>query len=288
MKSIDGMRIIGIIGYPLGHSLSPLMHNRAFEHLGLHYQYTLFPVKEEELGHAIRGIRALNIVGCNVTIPYKEQVIPFLDYLAPGAKTLGAVNTIVNKDGELWGYNTDGIGFYRSLTEELGTDVQGKKALLIGAGGAARAVAHALLEAGLQELVIANRNLDNGKRLANELEKRGYQVQVVELKEEILRKFLMQMDFLINSSSVGMYPQIEAGLPIKQEWLRPPLILCDLIYNPVKTKLLQMGEAQGCQILNGVGMLVYQGAAAFELWTGQEAPVEIMKKSVLEFLAEES
>jgi shikimate dehydrogenase len=270
--------LVGIIGYPLGHSLSPPMHNAAFKHLGLDFHYASFPIKPDDLADGLRGLKSLNIMGCNVTIPYKEQVIPFLDRLSEDARMLGAVNTIVNRDGMLWGYNTDSSGFLRSLVEDLGFNIAGKEALILGAGGAARAVAFALARAGIQGMVIANRSIDKGQKLVEDV--KGYypcQVLACLLEPQALREHLASAQLLVNTLPLGMFPHVEEMPPIQPEWLKPALTVCDLIYNPSKTKLLAMAEKRGCTILNGEGMLVYQGAEAFKLWTGQEAPVSIMR-----------
>lgn len=285
MKLLSSPRLVGIIGYPLEHTLSPPMHNAAFQYLGLDYVYVPFAVPPGRLAEAVQGIRALHIAGCNVTIPYKEQVIPFLDHLDDGAARIGAVNTIVNRDGELWGYNTDGPGFLRSLREEAGLELEGKAVLILGAGGAARAVAFALAGAGAGRLIIANRHYDKGHKLARELTNGGARAaEAVELKPEVLQHCLVRVDILVNTLPLGMYPQVETMPPLCGEWLNPPLVVCDLIYNPRKTKLLAAAEQRGCRILNGEGMLVYQGAEAFRLWTGQEAPALIMRRVLNQYL----
>lgn len=285
MKIFSSPRLVGIMGYPLGHTLSPPMHNAAFQYLGLDYVYVPFAVPPGNLADAVNGIRALHIAGCNVTIPYKEQVISFLDRLHDSAKMVGAVNTIVNRDGELWGYNTDGAGFLRSLTQELSIDIKGKSVLMLGAGGAARAVGFALAQAGVGRLLIANRSFTKGLSLAQEIARAGTVIaEAVELVPEALSGCLRSADILINTLPLGMYPQVDAMPPINEEWLNPPLIVCDLIYNPRQTRLLAKAEQRGCRVLNGEGMLVFQGAEAFRLWTGHEAPVLIMRQVLDRFL----
>lgn len=285
MKLLSSPHLVGIIGYPLGHTLSPPMHNAAFQYLGLDYIYVPFTVQPEHLPAAIEGIKAFNIAGCNVTIPYKEQVIPLLDHLHDSAKMVGAVNTIVNQGGELWGYNTDGMGFLRSLTEEANIDLQGKTVLMLGAGGAARAVGFSLAKAGIGRLIIANRNFNKGLNLATDI-RQAYQcdTEAVELKAHKLKSVLPSADILINTLPLGMYPEIDEMPPIQQKWLNPPLIVCDLIYNPPKTKLLVQAEQRGCQVVNGEGMLIYQGAEAFQLWTGQNPPILIMRRVLAQHL----
>lgn len=285
MKLLCSPRLVGIIGYPIEHTLSPPMHNAAFQYLGLDYVYVPFPVPPGRLAEAIQGIRALHIAGCNVTIPYKEQVIPLLDHLDVSAKAIGAVNTIVNRDGELWGYNTDGVGFLRSLREEAGVEIKGKSVLILGAGGAARAVGFTLARAGAGRLIIANRSYDKGLKLARDISgTAGGLAEAVELKPEVLKNCLPAVDILVNTLPLGMYPQVDEMPPLEEEWLTPPLVVCDLIYNPRKTKLLVKAEQRGCPVLNGEDMLVYQGAEAFRLWTGQEAPALIMRRVLNQYL----
>lgn len=285
MKLSYSPHLVGIIGYPLGHTLSPPMHNAAFQYLGLDFIYVPFTIQPDQLAAAIQGIKALNFTGCNVTIPYKEQVIPLLDHLHDSAKMLGAVNTIVNRDGELWGYNTDGRGFLRSLTEESNIDLRGKTVLILGAGGAARAVGFTLAKAGIKRLIIANRNYHKVHMLATDIH-RACQccTEAVELQADVLKSILPSVDILVNSLPLGMYPQVDEMPPIEPEWLKPPLIVCDLIYNPRKTKFLVQAEKRGCQVINGEGMLLYQGAEAFQLWTGQPAPILIMRRILDQYL----
>ncbi|HHX50839.1 MAG TPA: shikimate dehydrogenase [Clostridia bacterium] len=275
------LRVFGIIGYPLSHSLSPLMQRAAFLQLGLKHEYVPFQVQPRDLPGAVEGARALGLAGFNVTIPFKEAILPLLDELSGEAILMGAVNTVVNRSGRLWGYNTDGRGFLLSLEKELGMKVQGKEALLLGAGGAARAVAFALAREKVSRLTIANRTGAKAIKLARDLSSRtGIPVEVCGLDERELSRFLSAAHLLVNTSPLGMYPNRDALPPVPVELLQPPLVVYDLIYNPLQTRLLKMASQKGCRTLNGLGMLVYQGAESFRVWTGQPGPVEIMRLAV--------
>lgn len=277
-------RICGIIGDPIGHSMSPVMHNAAFEETGIDYLYIPFRVKKEELGKAIAGMRALNIRGLNVTIPHKVAVIPFLDELDPLAQRIGAVNTIVNDDGALTGYNTDATGFLQTLLER-GVEPGGKNVVILGAGGASRATSFILAERGAH-LVILNRllELDWAEELASRISQVFKQeVEALELNEENLAKVLEKADILVNATSVGMSPNIDET-PVSPDLLRPSLTVFDIVYNPIKTRLLREAEAAGAETISGVDMLVWQGALGFELWTGTKAPVKLMRETAIKGL----
>ncbi len=274
-------KLFGIIGYPLAHTLSPLMHRAAFLHLNLKYDYIPFQVQPGDLPQAVEGARALGLAGFNVTIPFKETILPLLDELSEEAALMGAVNTVVNRSGKLLGYNTDGKGFLLALENELGLIVQGKEVLLLGAGGGARAVAFALAGEKISRLIIANRTETKAVKLARSLSSRtGIPVEVCGLDERDLARFLPTAHLLINTSPLGMYPNIDILPPVPVKLLQPPLVVCDLIYNPLQTRLLEIASRNGCRTLNGLGMLAYQGAEAFQLWTGLPGPVEIMKGAV--------
>ncbi|MDA8234972.1 MAG: shikimate dehydrogenase [Clostridia bacterium] len=278
-------KVVGILGYPVEHSKSPLMQNAGFQALGLDYCYVPFSVAPEDLSRAMEAIRALNLAGANVTIPHKEAVIPFLDEVTPEAAAMGAVNTIVNRDGRLMGYNTDGRGFLLSLMEGLGLDVKGLTIVLLGAGGAARGVGMELARAGAGRLLVANRNLDRARELAGDITRHtGCLTQALPWEEAILRDAIGAAQVLINTTPIGMHPHHEVPPVVNPEYFPTGLTVCDLIYNPIKTSLLSAAEAKNLPTLSGWGMLLYQGVIAFELWTNQKAPVEIMKKALLEAL----
>jgi shikimate dehydrogenase len=275
-------RICGVIGDPIAHSMSPVMHNAAFDKLGLNYLYVPFRVKKEELGKAIAGVRALNIRGLNVTIPHKVTVIPLLDKLDLLAQRIGAVNTIVNDDGVLTGYNTDATGFLQTLLER-GVEPRGKNVVILGAGGASRAISLILAERG-SNLIILNRTLDKAKEYASRISQVfKKEVKALELNKENLAKVLAKADILVNATSVGMSPNSNET-PVSPDLLKPSLTVFDIVYNPIKTRLLREAEAAGAKTISGVDMLVWQGALAFELWTGAKAPVKLMKETAIKGL----
>lgn len=277
-------RICGVIGDPIEHTMSPIMHNAAFEKTGLDYLYVPFKVKKEDLGRAVEGMRALNIRGLNVTIPHKVAVIPLLDELDPLAEKIGAVNTIVNEKGTLKGYNTDATGFLQALLER-GIEPRGENIVILGAGGASKAISFILAERG-SHLVILNRllELDWAEALASRLSTISQEeVKALELIEENLAKTLEKTDILVNATSVGMSPLIEET-PVPSKLLKPGLIVFDIVYNPIKSRLLIEAEQIGAKVIGGLDMLVWQGALAFEHWTGLKAPVQLMKKVAIKGL----
>ncbi len=273
MKVTGKTAVYGIFGYPVKHSLSPLMQNAAFRELGIDAVYVPFEVPPESLKEAVDGVRALGIKGLNVTVPHKERIVEFLDYLSDDAEILSAVNTVKNENGRLTGYNTDAEGFLRSLLEE-GVDLEGKRALMFGAGGAARAVGYALLKGGVKFLNIVNRNFPRAKAVGELLGKRG-NVLVYPLKESTVDILLKDIDLIVNTTSVGMKPED----PVLFDYSKIPegITVIDIIYNPPETPLLKSARKKGCKTVNGLGMLVHQGAVAFEIWTGEKAPVETMR-----------
>ena len=280
-------KLCGIIGDPVEHSMSPAMHNAAFRELGLDYLYLPFRVKKEDLSKAIEGMRALNIKGLNVTIPHKVAVLQFLDKLDPLAEKIGAVNTIVNDDGVLIGHNTDAAGFLQALLQS-GVEPEGKNVVIMGAGGASRAISFILADRGAK-LVILNRllELDWAEELAGSISKTfSREVTALELNKENLAGALEKTDILVNATSLGMSPNTDET-PIISDLLRPNLIVVDIIYNPVKTRLLREAEAAGAKTVSGVDMLIWQGAIAFEKWTGRQAPVELMKEKTIKLLKED-
>jgi len=274
MKVTGKTCVYGIFGYPVKHSLSPLMQNAAFREAGIDAVYVPFEVEPENLKEAVDGVRALGIKGLNVTVPHKERIVEHLDYLSEEAELLGAVNTVKNENGELTGYNTDAEGFLRSLIEE-GVELEGKKALMFGAGGAARAVGYALLKGGVSFLYIVNRNFQRAREVGELLGKRG-NVLVFPLKESTVETLLKEVDLIVNTTSVGMKPED----PHLFDYSKTPegITVVDIIYNPPETPLLKAAKERGCKTVNGLGMLVHQGAVAFEIWTGKTAPVETMRE----------
>jgi len=277
-------RTIGLIGLPVDHTMSPAMHNAAFRALGLDYVYVPFPVDPIDLPNALDGVRALNIRGCNITMPHKSTCIPLLDGLDTLAESLGAVNTVVNNGGELRGYNTDADGFLRSL-KMRNISVAQRRVVIIGAGGAARAVAYVLAREGAR-LTIVNRTATAAREIAAMIED-DFEEKVLAypLDDTSLQAALLEANVLVNTTSVGMGPGNDAS-PVPARLLRPDLTVCDVIYNPVQTRLLADAEAAGAVTVSGVDMLVWQGALSFRLWTGEEAPYDLMRDTVLRLLRE--
>ncbi len=263
-------RVAALFGFPVEHTLSPVMQNAAFAHLGLDFCYIPFSVPPESLRQAVEAVRALSFLGANLTVPHKETVIPFLDQLDKEAAAIGAVNTVVNREGKLIGYNTDGKGFMRSL-EELGVSATGKQVLIIGAGGSSRAIGYYLSrEAKL--LTIYNRSREKADALAAALTTSGGKVAVA-----TDLGMAGGYDIIINATSLGLKECDR--MPLDPDILEPSVVICDLIYH--KTPLLSRADAKGCKTVGGAGMLLWQGALAFELWTGTLPPVEIMRSALL-------
>jgi shikimate dehydrogenase len=263
-------KLVILLGNPLGHSVSPAMHNRVFEKLAMDYCYLPVPVSPENLREVFRGLIKMNVIGFNVTIPHKIAIMELLDALDPLAATIGAVNTIRVSDGKTTGYNTDGEGFIRSLEEQTKLSVRGKRILLLGCGGAARAIAMTLAFRGVEKIFISNRTVAKAEALAAEINsKLGNCAEALTPSPGHLAEIITGCDFLVNSTNLGMRPR-EEELPLAPELLAGHLVVADIVYNPLMTRLLRTAEAKGCRIVEGLGMLIYQGAAAFKLWTGIE------------------
>jgi shikimate dehydrogenase len=263
-------KIIGLIGKNIENSLSPLIHNQIILKYSLNFCYLPFQVTETNLAKTIQGIKALNIRGVNITFPYKEKVIKFLDEVEESARRIGAVNTIVNNKGFLTGYNTDVIGFKKSLQEDGKFVIKEKKAVILGAGGAARAVVYALLEEEIEEICIFNRTLEKAKKVKQNLSSffPKSRISVFPLGEEDLKDKIGKAHLLINTTSLGMAPRVD-NTPLPDEKLfHPDLLVYDLIYHPAKTLFLRQAERAGANVINGLPMLVYQGIESFYLWTG--------------------
>ena len=275
-------KICALIGDPVEHSMSPVMHNTAYKKLGLDYVYIPFQVKPEGLEPAVAGLRALNVRGFNVTIPHKVAVIPWLDGLDPLAEKIGAVNTVVNTDGELRGYNTDAEGFLQALLEH-GIKPKGKRIAVLGAGGASRAITYIMVGKGAR-VTILNRQqeLDWAEDIAQLIRKDlGKEVKVLELGQ--LAGAIENVDILINATSVGMSPAAEES-PVSAHLLNKIPAVFDIVYNPMETRLLREAKAAGARVIGGVDMLAWQGALAFEKWTGQKAPLDLMRGEAVKML----
>ncbi len=274
--------LIGLIANPIRHSKSPMMHNTAFEALGLDYAYLVFEVDNETLEDAVKGLRALGVRGFNVSMPNKGPIMQYLDEILPAGELCQAVNTVVNENGKLIGTSTDGSGYMAALQDQ-GIDIIGKKITLLGAGGAATAIAMQAGLDGVGEISIFNRKdkfweraLENAEKLNA---KTGCKAKAYPLEDlDCLREQIEDSVLLANATSCGFGGQKEL-CPIPDEsYLRKDLIVTDAIYEPDQTKLLQMAQKLGCRNMNGIGMMLYQGAAAFEMWTGKKMPIEAVKE----------
>lgn len=274
--------LIGLMAYPIRHSSSPTMHNEAFAKLGLDYAYLAFEVDQDTLEDAIKGLRALKMKGSNVSMPNKTVVHKYLDHLSPAAQLCGAVNTIVNEDGILTGHITDGIGFMRAL-EDNKIDIIGKKMTIVGAGGAATAIEIQAALDGVKEISIFNRKdsfWENAKETVRKInENTDCKATLYDLEDlEQLRKEIADSVIFTNATGVGMKPlEGQTYLP-DASFLRPDLIVVDIVYFPRETALLKMAKEVGCKTMNGLGMMLFQGSAAFELWTGEPMPIAYMKE----------
>ncbi|MQL53806.1 shikimate dehydrogenase [Desulfofundulus thermobenzoicus] len=328
-RKISGhTRVCGLFGHPVEHSFSPAMHNAAFAHLDLDFVYVAFAVPPGELAGAVAGIRALNLAGVNVTVPHKEKVVSYLDELTTGARLSGAVNTIVHRDGRLIGYNTDGEGFVRFLVDDARFAPGGKRVLVLGAGGAARAVAVHLALAGAAQILVANRTLSRALELAGLINSQvparaaavpwpagdgrhcagriresetGSSGSGTEPGTSLTERpagdtsfcpgrmagcsfpeAAAAADLIVHTTPLGMHPRSEACPDFPFECLRPGQVVVDLVYNPPHTLFMERAARAGARIYNGLGMLLYQGALSFELWTGEKAPLEVMRRALME------
>lgn len=270
-KEIDGKtEIIGIIGENVENSLSPFIHNQIILKYSLNFCYLSFQVAQSNLDKAIQGIKALNIRGVNITFPYKVKVIKFLDEVEKSAQRVGAINTIVNNKGILTGYNTDVIGFKRSLQEDEEFVIKKKRAVIFGAGGAARAVVYALLEEEVEEIYIFNRTPERAEKIKQDFSSffPKSSIYVFPLEEENLKDKIGSAHLVVNTTSLGIPPQIDKTPLPDEKLFHPDLLVYDLIYHPTKTLFLRQAKRAGAKIINGLPMLVYQGIESFYLWTG--------------------
>lgn len=271
-------KVLGVIGDPVGHSSSPAMHNAALQALGLDYVYVAFHVPGGSVADVGCAMRTLQITGLNVTVPHKENVMAVVDEVADEAKAIGAVNTILNEEGHLTGYNTDAHGIITTLAVDGGLECLPAQVVLLGAGGAARAILYALLQRQeVEEVTLLNRTPTRAERLAADLDPQASTVRLGSLAEcDCVR----QAGLLINATSMGMQPN-EAGSPLANpDCLHSDLVVLDIVYRPLNTLLLRQAKAAGARTVDGLGMLVHQGARALQLWTGQQAPVDVMRKAI--------
>lgn len=290
MRISGTTRLIGIFGDPVTHSLSPVMHNAAFEALGIDMAYVPFHVLDNDLKKAVAGIRAMNLVGVSVTVPHKERIVKHLDHIDDMVRIIGSVNTIVNKDGALKGYNTDAFGYLRSLKEEYGFDPLRKRIIILGAGGSSRSILYEFLALGAASITLVNRTLGRAETLASEYgglfpaaEMNVYTMdEFSSCADEACAKVLGEADLVVNTTSVGLMNVGALNLPLER--LSASAIVSDIVYRPLETGLLKKAKGLGLRAHSGLGMLVHQGAVAFELWTRQEAPVDVMRLAALEAL----
>lgn len=298
---VDGKtKILGVIGDPIEHTFSPAMHNAGLNELGLNYIYLPFHVKEDMLGECIQGAKAMGIKGLNVTIPHKSNVIKHLDDIDSVASMIGAVNTIQfiydednessNQDNGInvrtKGFNTDGYGCVRAIEEK--TSIKDKKVSITGAGGAARAVAFQIANSGIDELSILNRNLSKAQSLANDLKTNlksidiDISINAYDLEE--LKRELSDSDIFIDTTPIGMYPNVDDKPVASADMLHEDLLVNDIVYTPMKTSLIREAELANAEVVYGYKMLLYQGIRSFEIWLGREAPVDVMEKALLDVL----
>lgn len=273
--------LVGVFGYPVAENPTGVMQEAAFRARGLNWRYLTIEVRPEQLADAMLGLRAFNMRGINLTIPHKVAVIPYLDRLSPEAEVMGAVNTVVREGDQLIGHNTDGKGFLRSVREDAGVDPQGKRIVFLGAGGAARAMTVELALAGAAHITVVNRTPGRGQELVKLLrEKTPVEAEFAPWQGEYAVP--AEADILVNATSIGLFPNVDEMPPVVMSSIQPGLLVCDVIPNPPRTAFLRAAEARGARTLDGLGMLVYQGAIAFQMWTGVEAPVDVMRGALEE------
>jgi shikimate dehydrogenase len=283
----EGFQTLGITGWPLEHSLSVPIQNAALDDLNLPYRYLPFPVSESRLEALVSRFKNGGGRGLNVTIPYKEKIMAFLDGVSNEAGRIGAVNTLVFSDGKAWGENTDSAGFLSAWELEVGVDIAGRKATILGSGGAARAVAFAMAAREAESITIISRNEAKGKILARDLEHEFSAISIREFSlsdREALAGDLLEADFLVNATPLGMFPGA-GGTPVSlPAEVNPSLLVYDLVYNPLRTTLMREADSRGLPAYNGLEMLIQQGALSFEIWTGKKPSLSVMRSRALEIL----
>ncbi len=275
-------KLCALLGDPVEHSFSPLIHNAAFAQKGLDFAYVAFRVEQSRIESAVKGIRALNIRGASITIPHKVSVVRYVDHLEPVAKQIGSINTIVNDKGTLKGYNSDGTGALKAF-QDRDMDLDGKTVLVLGSGGAARAITFTLgMKAPIKELFIAGILEKEVFALSGDLQKvTNITVRADILEDRFFETHALAADVLINCTPVGMYPDIGSS-PVPSDFLQRNMAIFDVVYNPPKTKLLRDAERAGCTTISGLEMFINQAVVQFELWTGEKAPEEVMRKVIVE------
>lgn len=278
MKIDSRYKLLGLLGNPVKHSLSPIMHNAVIAKTGLKYVYLAFSVELGSLQKAVEGFTALKAGGFNVTVPFKEAILPFLDEIDASAEMIGAVNTVLIKEGRTYGFNTDVSGFTRSIVE-AGLDIRGGSVVVLGAGGAAKAAINALINMQAANIYIINRKQDKTQAIIDKYKHINscslWNISITEMDNA-----LSNSDLLINATSVGMHGYMEYESPVSAQLFKKETWVCDLVYNPIKTVLLREAEKKGCKTIDGIDMLVHQGADAFKIWTGVEPPRDFMRKQL--------
>ncbi|MBR0471458.1 MAG: shikimate dehydrogenase [Methanosphaera sp.] len=272
-------KITGVIGHPIEHSMSPPMHNNAYKQLNMDYVYVAFHVQPENIENLINSSKTLDIKGLNVTIPHKTTIIPYLDEIDETAEKIGAVNTIQFKNGIAKGYNTDGIGAIKSIQEH--TTLKDKNILIIGAGGASKAISFTLINENINSLTIANRSQNNAENLINNIKKQTEFTNINYQQINNVDEILNQTDIIINTTPIGMYPNHQVKPPIKTDNINNKHVIMDIIYNPLETQLLKQAKEKGATTINGTSMLINQGLESFKIFTGKEATYESFEEALL-------
>ena len=280
MKIKGSTNIVGLIGHPVEHSFSPPMHNAAFKALGMDYAYVAFDVDPSNLKSAIEGAKSLNIKGFNVTIPHKIEVMEFLDEIDPVASLIGAVNTIDFKN--LKGYNTDGIGAVRSIEEV--TSIKNKNVIVAGAGGASRAISCYLAKYVADSITILNRNVERAEKLAGDISDSGLIDDIKSDSISAINNYLGDADILVDTTPIGMHPHIDDEPIATFDNMHEDLVVFDAVYNPNETVLIKEAIKAGAKPVYGIKMLLYQGAESFKIWTGQDAPIDVMENALRQTL----
>ncbi|MCJ7836729.1 shikimate dehydrogenase [Cuneatibacter sp. NSJ-177] len=280
MKTIGvNTKLASIIGTDIGHSKSPAMMNAAFEELGMDAYYFPMNIQEEDFGTVVKGLSKMNYMGLTITIPYKLEILSYLDEIDPLAKIIGAVNTVRIQDGKLKGFNTDGEGFVRGLEVDGGLIIADQTFLVIGAGGVSRAIMTVLASRRPKKIYLANRTVEKAEEICEKLNREVCPCCVPLPLDCNLEPFAAESTVLINATNIGM-PPMEGKSPVDLSLLRPDLFVADVIYNPRRTLLLETAEKMGCRVVNGQSLLLHQGKIAFQIWTGKEAPVDVMARAV--------
>lgn len=276
-------KVVGVIGHPIEHSMSPPMHNNAFKQLGMDYVYVAFHVLPENIEKLIKATKTMDIKGLNVTIPHKTTIIPYLDEIDETAEKIGAVNTIRFKDGIAKGYNTDGIGAIKSIQEYVA--LEDKNVLIIGAGGASKAIAFTLINENINSLTIANRTEENANKLICNIKKQTNFNHINFIPISKADNLIRDVDIIINTTPIGMYPNDNVNAPIKTEKISEKHVVMDVIYNPIETTLLRESRLNGATTINGTSMLINQGIVSFEIFTGETPSYESFEEALLEQLS---